>query len=140
MILCSISQTLQFQGQSSALCPQISKDLRRVIDFQSVQLISFPFFLFFPFLWNRSDDQPVPHLWHQDPEIPMYKTRCLISLLFCMTGEVRDIYRPAKKTTAGKESACNAGDLGSIPGLGSPLENGKATHSSILAWRIPWTV
>ena len=21
-----------------------------------------------------------------------------------------------------------------------PLENGKATHSSILAWRIPWTV
>ena len=26
--------------------------------------------------------------------------------------------------------------------LGSedPLENGKATHSSILAWRIPWTV
>ena len=30
---------------------------------------------------------------------------------------------------------------GSIPGLGrdDPLEKGKATHSSILAWRIPWT-
>ena len=80
---------------------------------------------------------------------------------------------------AGKESACNAGDLGSIPGLGrspgegidyplqyswvslvaqlvknlaavqetwvqslgweDPPEKGKATHSSILAWRIPWT-
>ena len=80
----------------------------------------------------------------------------------------------------GKESACNAGDPGSIPGLGqsagegigyplhyswafllaqlvknlpatwetwvrslgweNPLEKGKATHSSILAWRIPWTV
>ena len=79
----------------------------------------------------------------------------------------------------GKESACDAGDLGSIPGLGGspgegigytlqyswaslmaqlvknppamqetwfrslgwedPLEKGKATHSSILAWRIPWT-
>ena len=40
----------------------------------------------------------------------------------------------------GKESACNAGDLGSIPGLGrSPGEKGMATHSSILAWRIPWT-
>ena len=24
--------------------------------------------------------------------------------------------------------------------LEDPLENGKATHSSILAWRIPWTV
>ena len=81
-------------------------------------------------------------------------------------------------SSAGKKSACNAGDPGSIPGLGrSPgeglgyplqyswaslvaelvknppvmrdtwvgslgwedtLEKGKATHSSILAWRIPW--
>ena len=81
--------------------------------------------------------------------------------------------------SAGKESACNAGDLGSIPGLGRsagegkgyplqyswaslvthlvknppamqetwvrslswevPLEKGTATHSSILAWRTPWT-
>ena len=41
---------------------------------------------------------------------------------------------------AGKESACNTGDLGSIPGLGRSPGEGKATHSSILAWRIPWTV
>ena len=40
----------------------------------------------------------------------------------------------------GKESACNAGDLGSILGQEDPLEKGMATHSSILAWRIPWTV
>ena len=80
----------------------------------------------------------------------------------------------------GKESACNAGDPGLIPGLGispgegigyppqyswpslvaqlvknppamgetwvqsvggeDPLEKGKATHCSILAWRIPWAV
>ena len=28
-----------------------------------------------------------------------------------------------------------------VPSLGweDPLEKGKATHSSILAWRIPWT-
>ena len=78
---------------------------------------------------------------------------------------------------AGKESTCNAGDSGSIPGSGSspregigyplqyswaclvaqmaknspamqetwvwsldwedPLEEGMATHSNILAWRIP---
>ena len=42
--------------------------------------------------------------------------------------------------SANKESTCNVGDLGSIPRLGSCLEKGKATHSSILAWRIPWTV
>ena len=39
----------------------------------------------------------------------------------------------------GKESACNAGDLGVIPELERPLEKGIATHSSILAWGIPWT-
>ena len=67
--------------------------------------------------------------------------------------------------SVGKESACNAGDtvdVGLIPGLASlvaqrlkrlpamqetrvqslgqedPLEKEMATHSSILAWRIPW--
>ena len=83
-------------------------------------------------------------------------------------------------SSVGKESACNAGDPGSIPGLGrssgegigyplqyswaslltqlvknppamwetwvqslgweDPLEKGTATHSSILAWRIPCVV
>ena len=39
----------------------------------------------------------------------------------------------------GKESACNAGDLGLIPGLGRSSGEGSATHSSVLAWEIPWT-
>ena len=39
----------------------------------------------------------------------------------------------------GKESACNEGDLVSIPGLGRSLVEGLATHSSILAWKIPLT-
>ena len=83
-------------------------------------------------------------------------------------------------SSVGKESTCNAGELGLVAGserstgegigyplqyswaslvaqlvknppamwetwvvsLGweDPLEKGKATHSSILAWRIPWTV
>ena len=83
-------------------------------------------------------------------------------------------------SSAGKQSACNAGDPCLIPGSGrspgegigyplqfswaslmaqlvknlpamqgtwvqslgweDPLEKGKATHSSILAWRVPWTV
>ena len=42
--------------------------------------------------------------------------------------------------SAGKESGCNMGDLGLIPGLWRSLEKGMATHSSILAWRITWTV
>ena len=39
----------------------------------------------------------------------------------------------------GKASVYNAGDLGSIPGWGRSPGEGNATHSSILAWKIPWT-
>ena len=54
-------------------------------------------------------------------------------------------------SSVSKESACSAGDLGSIPGLGrplgwedlldwgDPLEKELASHSSILAWKISWT-
>ena len=38
-----------------------------------------------------------------------------------------------------KASAFNVGDLGLIPGLGRSPGEGNGTHSSILAWRIPWT-
>ena len=37
------------------------------------------------------------------------------------------------------ESTCDAGDVGSIPGLGSSLEEGMAACPSTLAWRLPWT-
>ena len=39
----------------------------------------------------------------------------------------------------GKESACNAEDTHLILGWEDTLEKGMATHSSILAWGIPWT-
>ena len=39
----------------------------------------------------------------------------------------------------GQEFACNAGDAGSIPGGNILWREGMASHSSILAWRIPWT-
>ena len=41
-----------------------------------------------------------------------------------------------------KNLLANAEDVrgaSSIPGSGKPLEEGMATHSSILAWRISWT-
>ena len=36
-------------------------------------------------------------------------------------------------------NAGDGGDTGSIPGWGRSPEECMATHSSILAWRIPWT-
>ena len=54
-----------------------------------------------------------------------YKCFCLVSGFLC--GSV------------GKESACNAGYLGWYLGREDPLQKAMATHSSTLAWRIPWT-
>ena len=98
----------------------------------------------------------------------------MVSFKICLA------YQGFPDGSVGKESACNAGDSGSIPGSGrftgerigyplqyswaslvaqlvknppamqetwvqslgwkDSLEKGKATHSGILAWRIPWTV
>ena len=43
---------------------------------------------------------------------------------------------------SGKESTCNAGDVRDTvqsKGQEDPLEEGMATHSSILARKVPWT-
>ena len=40
---------------------------------------------------------------------------------------------------SGKKPCANLGDAGLIPGWEDPLEKEMATHSSVLAWKIPWT-
>ena len=44
---------------------------------------------------------------------------------------------------SGQEAVCSAGDLlrdlSSILGWEDSLEEGMATHSTVLAWIIPWT-
>ena len=47
--------------------------------------------------------------------------------------------KPFPGGSDGKISAYNAGDPGSIFGLGRSPGEGKDNHHSILAWRIPWT-
>ena len=54
----------------------------------------------------------------------------------------KSINRGLPTWLSGKEftySAGDSGDMGSIPGQEDPLEKEMATHSSILAWRIPRT-
>ena len=41
--------------------------------------------------------------------------------------------------TSGKEPALWEMEEMQVPSLEDPLEEGMATHSSVLAWRIPWT-
>jgi len=52
------------------------------------------------------------------------------------------IIRASQVELVVKNLPANAGhtrEAGSIPGLGRSPGEGMATHSSILAWRIPWT-
>ena len=70
---------------------------------------------------------PGPHGW-------TFKSFCY--LLFAKNHVIK---RGFPGGSDDKESAYNAGDLGLIPGQKDPLEKGMATHSSILAWAIPWT-
>ena len=50
-----------------------------------------------------------------------------------------DLTQQFRGGSSGKESACNAGEQGSVPGMGRFPGGGNATPSSILAWKIPWT-
>ena len=52
------------------------------------------------------------------------------------------IKRASQVVLVVRNPPARAGDMratGSSPGLGEPLEESIATHSSIPAWRIPWT-
>ena len=60
-----------------------------------------------------------------------------VCVCVCVCG--RHLYTSFPGGSGGKESACHAGDPGSIPGWKDSLEKGMATHSSNLTWRIPWT-
>ena len=53
--------------------------------------------------------------------------------------QLSDFTFPFPDGSEGKEPTCNARDLDLIPGLGRSLGGELTTHSSTLAWRIPWT-
>ena len=55
-----------------------------------------------------------------------------------VTFHVLCLYKAFLVAQNGKETAGNAGDPGSIPGLGRSPGVGNASHSIILSWRIPW--
>ena len=47
---------------------------------------------------------------------------------------------PPNSCSVGTELTCNAGDPASQLGWEDPVGKGKASYSSVPAWRIPWTV
>ena len=74
--------------------------------------------------------------------VPFFHLLLILMGLPVGQGEIRFyplLYHPGElpRWLSVKESACNAGDVGPIPGLGRSTE--MVTHSSSLAWRIPPT-
>ena len=62
-------------------------------------------------------------------------------ITFNLNNLLKTLLGASQKALAVKNLPANAGDVrdvDSIPGLGRSLEKGMATHSNILAWRIPW--
>ena len=55
------------------------------------------------------------------------------------TGDVIDIHQGVPAGSAVKNPPIMQETQVGFLGQGDPLEKGMATHSSILAWRIPWT-
>ena len=53
--------------------------------------------------------------------------------------EIFSNYNGFPGASDGKESTCNAGDPASVPESGRSPGEGNGTHSSILAWKGPWT-
>ena len=54
-----------------------------------------------------------------------------VSRVFTLQGIGVGEVMPFTSGSDNKEPACNAGDMGSVPGLGRSPEEGIATHSSI---------
>ena len=72
-----------------------------------------------------------------------FRTYILLPISFQIIKQLRRSISISVSFPCGKESACNAGDLGSVPGLGRSPGKGNGyqlQYSSILAWRSTWTV
>ena len=64
------------------------------------------------------------------PALSLSQHHSLSQLVSCL--------RQVAKVVLLKNPPANVGDGGLIPGSGRSLEEEMATHSSVLAWRIPW--
>ena len=65
---------------------------------------------------------------------------CKSDLPICTQGSQDCSFRGMRGGSSGKEPACQCRRQTGVWSLGleDPLEEGLVTHSSILAWRIPW--
>jgi len=81
----------------------------------------------------------VPSVWIFLIEVLLIYKAVLISVICVHTHTFSHIYIHIYGASLWLTFAWNTGDVDSLPRSGRSLEEGMATHSSILAWKIPWT-
>ena len=91
-----------------------------------------------PKMWLNRNLNFTPFVARVLPTIGNLQGNCL-SLSFCLFLGVALVLRGLPSGSDGKESAYNAGDLGSIPGLGRSPGQGNGNPLQYLAWEISWT-
>ena len=84
-------------------------------------------------------NHPGPVMSLLDSNVPMFLLKDLGILEQCKLGFLKAPNLSFPGGSDGKKSACNAGDQTQSLGWEDSLEKEMATHSSILAWTIPWT-
>ena len=96
--------------------------------------IFFQWFLSFTSVYNSQEESMLAKKKKKRKKNKNNQTPiCVKEKQFC------DLFSAHQWWLGGKESTCNVGDAGSIPGSGRSLKKEMATHFSILAWRIWWT-
>ena len=90
----------------------------------------------FTFMHRRRKWQPTPVFLPGESQGRGSLVGCR---LWVVQSRTRLKWLSSSRGSNGKESACNEGDPGLIPGSEWSLEKEMTTHFSILAWRIQWT-
>ena len=102
-------------------------------------------------MWEKK--APLPYSWKSKvlqaflKAIQQHLLELEMHLLFPLLGICSIEQKPSSLTlmylmiraSTGKESACKAGDMGSISGLGRSPGGGNGNPFQFLAWKIPWT-
>ena len=107
-------------------------------------MVTFPkMFIFLLFFFFLIEVMPslVARLVKNPPAMQETLIRFLGRKILCRRDRLPSpLFSGFSSGSSGKESTCNARNLNSFLGWKDPLEKGTATNSSILVWRIPWTV
>ena len=131
-VSCSVmSDSLWPHGLSPArfLCPWNSPGKNTGMDCHSLLQRNFP----------TQESNPV--LMHGEQILYRLSYRKVCSLILFLNYSCYPYHWTSQVVLVAKNLFANAGnvsDIGSIPGSEDPLEEGMATNSRILAWRIPW--